>query len=123
MMSSAQPTVSALRDPGIFWKYLALFTVTAIIVAPLLATALGGFKSQGELRTNPFGLPSVWHFEHYLDILFGIRYWRMMGNSLLISSVAVFITLSCSATAAFVFAHLKFFGRELILNYMTVVYS
>jgi raffinose/stachyose/melibiose transport system permease protein len=114
-MNDAQ---AAPRDMSLFWKYLVLITVTAIIIGPLLATALGGFKSQGELRANPFGLPATWHFEHYLDILFGIRYWRMMGNSLFISTFAVFITLSCAATAAFVFAHLKFFGREYLLNYM-----
>lgn len=108
----------APRDMSLFWKYLVLISVTAIIIGPLLATALGGFKSQGELRANPFGLPATWHFEHYLDILLGIRYWRMMGNSLFISTFAVFITLSCAATAAFVFAHLKFFGREYLLNYM-----
>lgn len=117
-MTDAHSAAAAPRDITLFWKYLVLLTVTAIVIGPLIATALGGFKSQGELRTNPFGLPSVWHFENYLDILLGIRYWRMMGNSLFISSLAVFITLVCASMAAFVFAHLKFFGREYILNYM-----
>ena len=41
----------------------------AIVIVPLLATALGGFKSLGELRTNPFGLPDVWVWQNYWDIL------------------------------------------------------
>ena len=36
---------------------LFLALVAAFVLVPLLATVLGGFKSLGELRTNPFGLP------------------------------------------------------------------
>lgn len=104
-------------DYSLLYKYLALFVVAGLVLVPLLATAIGGFKTGAELRTNPFGLPSDWQFDNYLNILFNDRYWRMMGNSLLISSISVFITLVCSTTAAFVFAHIKFFGREYILNF------
>ena len=41
-------------------RYAILFIVAGGVLIPLLATALGGFKSLGELRVNPFGLPSQW---------------------------------------------------------------
>ena len=107
-------------DPTLIYKYVVLFAVALMVVGPLLATALGGFKSAGDLRTNPFGLPKVWHVEHYTDILLSIDYWRYMGNSMLISGVSVAITLICSTLAAFVFAHLKFWGKNLIVSYLMV---
>ena len=44
-------------DPVTLYKALFLAVVVVFVATPLLATVLGGFKSLGELRTNPFGLP------------------------------------------------------------------
>ena len=55
------------------------------MLVPLLATALGGFKDLGELRANPLGLPQHWVWSNYWDILASARYWRVLGNSLLIA--------------------------------------
>lgn len=90
------------------------------MLIPLLTTMLGGFKSLGDLRVNPFGLPSEWHFENYTGILFGDRYWRQMMNSLIIAVLTVFLTVSVSAMAAFAFAHVKFFGSNFLLNYFLI---
>lgn len=102
------------------YLYTSLILVTAIVIVPLITTALGGFKTLGELRGNPFGLPSVWQWENYGGILFSQRYWLQMGNSLLIAALTVFLTLSLSAMAAFTFAHVKFFGSGFLLNYFLI---
>ncbi|KAJ54642.1 thiamine ABC transporter ATP-binding protein [Actibacterium mucosum KCTC 23349] len=119
----SEPLDPGLRKPWNFvllYKYLVLGFVTLLIIAPLITTALGGFKSAADLRTNPFGLPTVWHWNQYTDILLGIDYWRYMGNSMLISAISVFVTLLCSTLAAFTFAHVKFFGKEFIVGYLMV---
>ena len=97
--------------------YGVLIVMAAIVLVPLVATFLGGFKSLGELRTNPVGLPTHWEWRNYWDILSSLRYWRMLGNSMVISTFTVFITVACAAMAAFTLAHVRFFGRELLLNY------
>jgi raffinose/stachyose/melibiose transport system permease protein len=99
------------------YAYAALIVVACIILVPLLATALGGFKTLGELRVNPVWLPAHWQWENYWGILSGWRYWRMLGNSFLIASLTSLLTLAAASMAAFTFAHVKFFGRELLLNY------
>ena len=71
------------------YLYVCLLVVAAIVIVPLLTTALGGFKTLGELRTNPFGLPETWEWRNYTDILFSSRYWQMLWNSLVISSLTV----------------------------------
>ncbi|MBO9101590.1 MULTISPECIES: carbohydrate ABC transporter permease [Rhizobium] len=102
------------------YLYLSLTIIAAIVLVPLLTTALGGFKSLGDLRVNPFGLPAEWHVENYTDILFGDRYWRQMMNSLIIALLTVFLTVSVSAMAAFTFAHVRFFGSDFLLNYFLI---
>lgn len=104
-------------DAALAWRYAFLFVVAAIVAVPLVATALGGFKSLGDLRTNPFGLPETWVVQNYWGILTGPRLWRMLGNSLVIALVTVFLTVAAGAMAAFLFAHLAFFGQRFLLAY------
>lgn len=103
--------------PG-FVRIAILVVVAALVLAPLTATLLGGFKDLGELRTNPFGWPAQWQWQNYWGILAGPRYWQLMGNSLVIALLTVALTLALSAMAAFVFAHVKFFGRDFLYNYL-----
>jgi raffinose/stachyose/melibiose transport system permease protein len=101
-------------------KVLFLTIVAVFVATPLVATVLGGFKSLGELRTNPFGLPQVWQWENYGGILFSKRYWQLLGNSLVISTMTVVLTLIAASMAAFVFAQIKFFGSTMLMSYLTM---
>ncbi|WP_421723238.1 carbohydrate ABC transporter permease [Bauldia sp.] len=103
---------------GSLTRWLVLCLVAGIVIVPLLATALGGFKTQGELRANPFWIPSDWQWENYWDILSTWRYWEILGNSLYIAAVTVALTLAVAAPAAFAFAHLRFFGQRFLFNYL-----
>lgn len=100
------------------YVYSSLLVVAGVVVIPLLLTAFGGFKTVGELRTNAFGLPYEWRYMNYVDILLSQRYWMQMWNSLVIALLTVFLTVVCGAMAAFVFAHVKFFGSKFLLNYL-----
>ncbi|UJW77279.1 carbohydrate ABC transporter permease [Rhizobium sp. SL42] len=102
------------------YLYVSLSLVAALVLIPLVTTALGGFKSLGDLRTSPFGLPTDWIWSNYTDILFGERYWRQMMNSLFISTMTVFLTVVISAMAAFTFAHVRFFGAGHLMNYFLI---
>jgi len=102
------------------FRLAVLLLVSSVVLLPLLATAIGGFKALGELRTNPLGLPHPWQWRNYFDILASARYWRVLGNSLFIAGFTVAITVALSAMAAFAFAHLKFFGSRFLFTYMTL---
>ena len=98
--------------------FAALIVLAVAVLLPIGLTALNGFKALGELQTHPFGLPRVWMWSNYWDILSGLRYWQVLGNSLLIAALTVFLTLAVSSMAAFTFAHLRFFGDRFLLSYM-----
>ncbi len=102
------------------WRFAVLCVIAAIVMIPLMATALGGFKDLGELRANPLGLPHVWLWHNYSDILASRRYWRVLGNSLLIAFFTVVLTIVLASMAAFAFAHLRFFGRRFLFGYLAL---
>jgi raffinose/stachyose/melibiose transport system permease protein len=118
-MSSA-PAVARPFDPTLLYKALFLTVMAAFVLVPLVATALGGFKSLGELRTSPFGLPQVWEWGNYAAILTSGRYWQLLGNSLIIAGLTVVLMLVVASMAAFVFAHVKFAGQRFLLGYLTM---
>jgi raffinose/stachyose/melibiose transport system permease protein len=99
-------------------RFAILFLVAGLVLIPLLATVLGGFKSLGELRVNPFGLPAEWEWGNYWSILSGLRYWQLLLNSLVISVLTVALTLAVASMAAFVFAQIRFFGSRFLLQYL-----
>jgi raffinose/stachyose/melibiose transport system permease protein len=90
------------------------------IVVPVLFGVLGGFKDNGQLVTNPFGLPSPWVSENYSEILGSLGFWRPLGNSLLIAVATTLLVVLASAMAAFVFARFAFRGRELLFTLFTI---
>ncbi|MBO9506446.1 carbohydrate ABC transporter permease [Thalassospira sp. A3_1] len=95
-----------------------LCIIASFVIAPLLATALGGFKTNAEIRTSAFGLPESWNFEFYNAIASDPAFWRYLGNSLLISVSAVILTLLVGAAAAYVFAQIRFFGSRMLFSYL-----
>ncbi len=101
-----------------FLIFAALLVIAGVVLFPVLATALNGFKNLGEIRTHPLGLPRVWMGSNYWGILTGYRYWQVLGNSLLIALFTVALTLAAASMAAFTFAHLRFFGDKFLLNYL-----
>ena len=81
-VETAAPPIDLTR----LYKALFLAVVATFVVVPLLATVLGGFKSLGELRVNPFGLPQRWEWSNYADILLSARYWEDRKSTRLNSS-------------------------------------
>jgi len=118
-MSSAGATRTPF-DPALLFKVAFLAVIAVLVLVPLLATMLGGLKSLGELRVNPFGLPRDWQWQNYAEILFSGRYWELLRNSLIISMLTVTMTLIVAAMAAFTFAHVKFYGSSMLLSYLTL---
>jgi raffinose/stachyose/melibiose transport system permease protein len=121
MTDAADATRPSGRRPGglaAIVTFGALVVLAGLVLFPVLATALNGFKDLSELRTNPFGLPHVWMWSNYWSILTGYRYWQVLGNSLFIALFTVALTLIVASMAAFTFAHLRFFGDRFLLSYI-----
>lgn len=95
-----------------------LCIVASFVLAPMLATILGGFKTNAEIRTNALGLPALWNTEFYGQIISDPAFWRYLRNSLIISVGSVVLTLIVGAAAAYVFAQIRFFGSRMLFSYI-----
>jgi raffinose/stachyose/melibiose transport system permease protein len=94
--------------------------VGAAIVVPILFGLLGGFKDNGQLSVNPFGLPNPWVPANYTDVLSSSLFWRELGNSTLIALATTILLVGVAAMAAFVFARYAFRGREFLFTVFAI---
>jgi raffinose/stachyose/melibiose transport system permease protein len=101
-------------------KYVLLIVLSLIVLIPIITAIFGGFKTNGELISAPLSFPSALRWSNYTDILVSDAFWQQLGNSLLIVTGTVSLTVITSALLAFVFSRLVFPGRELIFNFFTL---
>ncbi|MBX2837877.1 MAG: carbohydrate ABC transporter permease [Gammaproteobacteria bacterium] len=101
-----------------FLTKIGLALVSLFVAVPLYATFVGGFKELGELRAYPFSFPRNWDFSRFLEIMYGDLFIPSLLNSLVVAIATVFLTVMLSSMIAFTFAHMKYFGRKMLMSYM-----
>lgn len=99
-------------------QWASLIMVAAFVIIPLYATVLGGFKTKGELRKNPFGIPNSWDTDNFTGILSDSTLVVSLGNSLFIAVATVILSVGLASMTAFAFAHVKFYGRKFLISFM-----
>jgi raffinose/stachyose/melibiose transport system permease protein len=100
--------------------HLISIVVGALIVVPVGFGVIGGFKDNGQLSTNPIGLPDPWRPSNYIDILVGGTFWRQLWNSTYIALLSTLIVVLFAAMAAYVFSRFAFKGRELVFTIFAI---
>lgn len=103
------------------WAWLPAFAVcvvvASIVLIPLLDTVVGGLRTNAELLTAPFSIPTALHWENYGTVLApGSPFWPSLINSLLVVIGTIALLLATASPAAFVLARMRFPGREVIYN-------
>lgn len=96
--------------------HLISITIGAFIIIPVLFGVMGGFKDNGQLSSNPLGLPDPWVPENYTAILGSSNFWRPLGNSIIIAVATTLVVVMFAAMASFVFARFAFKGREAVFT-------
>lgn len=72
-----------------------LFLLIAASYAYLLIWAIiAGSKTHAEIVMDPLGLPQVWHFEHFIEVVSALNvnghgFWEMLFNSVYFSVLGV----------------------------------
>lgn len=100
----------AIREgslPVLVGKYFVLLLMAVVILFPLLFVFLASLKVDDEIFLNPFGLPSVAHFENYKAVLIDMGMWRYMLNSLYYAFASVLLTLLCAIFAAYAITRMR----------------
>ncbi len=95
-------------------------TFAAIVLVPVATGVMNGFKKNSELLLSPFSLPEVAQTQNYIDVVTSESFWRMLGNSLLVTGATTLGVVALSAMAAYVLARVQFRGREWVFNFFTL---
>jgi multiple sugar transport system permease protein len=87
------------------------------MIMPFVWMILSTFKDQSELmRFPPKFLPDKFTLKNYVEVFSSVPFLRYYLNSILITTVAVTLTLLTSSLAGFAFAKYKFRGRNVIFK-------
>ena len=88
-------------------------------VVPLLWAVLTSFKSDREIFTSPWSLPTEWHFDNFVRAWTTANIGRYFVNSAIVVCAAVVLVMLLGAMVAYVLARYEFPGRNAI--YYTLV--
>jgi N-acetylglucosamine transport system permease protein len=92
--------------------FLVLWTVLALV--PLLWAVLTAFKSDREIFTSPWSLPTEWHVENFVRAWTTANIGRYFLNSAIVVCAAVVLVMLLGAMVAYVLARYEFRGRDVI---------
>jgi raffinose/stachyose/melibiose transport system permease protein len=86
------------------WFALAIFTL--LIIIPSAMVVLGTFKTDLEVYDSPMALPLNWTLDNYRRLLDDGEILTNFKNSVLVTSLSVFVTLVLASMASFAIARM-----------------
>lgn len=99
--------------------HVALLAVGVITVFPFVWMLLSAFKPNSEIRAlDQTLLPREWTFENFLNIQDHFDFFRLFGNSVLLSVSITAISIYTSVLAGFVLGKYVFRGRGLLFGFI-----
>lgn len=104
------------RSEGL--SHCTLLAISLISIYPFMLMLLGSFKTPEEFSRNPGGLPQDFSWENFTDLFAynGGSIIRSYLNSILITTMYIFLALALAAAAAYGFAKFHFKGRDAIFT-------
>jgi N-acetylglucosamine transport system permease protein len=91
-----------------------LVLATVLFTVPLLWAVLTSFKTDQEIFTSPWSLPSEWHFDNFVRAWTTANIGRYFVNSAIVVCAAVVLVMMLGAMVAYVLARYEFPGRNVI---------
>jgi raffinose/stachyose/melibiose transport system permease protein len=100
--------------------YVVALAVAGVVIVPVAYVVLGGFRTSGQVAAEPVAWPHPWVFANYGEVLRSASFWRQVGTSLLIATVATAATVALGSCAAFALSRYAFRGREALFTFFTL---
>lgn len=94
------------------WAYLAFFILASI--GPLFWIVMSSFKSNKEILSSAFSLPSSINFDGYKAALELSPIFKFYGNSIFISLVSTALNIIVVSMAAYILARCAFKGKTFL---------
>ncbi len=101
-------------------QYLVLSFIALIILVPIVMLFFASLKNTGEMFLSPYTIPNPPRWENYTGILSSPSFWVFLRNSTVVMAASTAGVLAVCSMAAFVFARMKFRGKDLAFNFLTL---
>jgi len=101
-------------------QYFVLSVVTLLVIVPVVILIFGSLKTNGEMYSHPYNIPYPVYWKNYIQIITGSTFWILLRNSLVVMLAVTAATLTICSLAAFVFARIRFKGKDLAFNFLTL---
>jgi multiple sugar transport system permease protein len=121
--AESAPIVRRRRRTAVRWQrvvgetlaYLFLIVAGIVMLLPLFWMIVGGFKSEWEVTAVPaVWLPSEWRWDNYVYVMTQSLIGTGYKNSLILVTIVTVIQVVTSIVGGYVFAKLRFPGREIL---------
>lgn len=97
------------------FTYIVLTTASVVLVFPFIWMLSGAFKDTLEaVKMPPQLLPSKFNFNNFREIMKYFPLWRFLVNSIIVSVISTLLQLIFCLMASFIFAKVKFKGRDVL---------
>ncbi|ERH29616.1 ABC transporter, permease protein [Alloscardovia omnicolens F0580] len=104
-----------VRNVGGIILTVFLFLLALITIVPFLWMFISSFAPNSEIVKINGGLfPTPSTFDNYVSIQENFNFFRLFANSVFVSVVKTVIIIYTSALLGFVFAKMRFFGRDFL---------
>ncbi|OPJ54719.1 carbohydrate ABC transporter permease [Clostridium oryzae] len=94
--------------------YIILILFGLLNIYPLIWMALTSFKTNQQISTNTFSLPTSFHFENYAHAWKTANIGTYFINSAFVAIISIIVTVLLGAMAAYILAKFKFKLRGFI---------
>lgn len=98
-----------------FMEIIMIFTIVASVF-PILWVIMSSFKSNGEIISGPFVLPSSINFQAYMYLFQKYNFLRYTMNSAFVSFIPTLLALLFFTMSAYVIAKYNFPGKNLFYS-------
>ncbi|SUY32643.1 ABC transporter permease [Clostridium perfringens] len=93
-----------------------LIAATILVIVPIIWTIMSSFKTTKEFYASPWALPKSFGFANYMTAFTEANMGAYFFNSILVTIIAMILSLCLSVPASYVLARQKFFGCSFIKN-------
>lgn len=96
----------------LIYVLLALLAIT--IIVPVAWVFLASMKTQLEMSGNPWALPGGFYFENFKAAWQDAHMGDYIGNSVIVTALALVLLLVVALPAAYCLSRMKFHGRKIL---------
>jgi raffinose/stachyose/melibiose transport system permease protein len=83
--------------------FIYIISIVALLcfIFPFLLLIINSFKSNGEILTNPFALPTSWDFGQFAEVIEKMNFLVTFKNTFLITTISTLFIVIFSSMAAY----------------------